>query len=231
MPTILVTGASRGLGYEFARQYAQAGAHVIATAREPARADALGRLAAGSGGRIETRSLDAADPRSITALAQTLSGRALDIVIANAGVYGGDRQSADSLDPEAWVETLRVNAIGPALLAQALRPNLLAGGTRRFVAITSQMGSIGGSASGNAIAYRSSKAALNMAIACLARSWAGDGLQLLLMHPGWVRTDMGGPGATLSPEESVAGMRRVIDGAGPEASGRFWQWNGTELPW
>ena len=219
MPTVLITGANRGLGLEFARQYAADGWDVIATARRPDSAEEL----AGVG--VELQVLDAADPSSIAALAQRLNGRAVDVMIANAGMMG-----PPALDAEGWLATLQTNAVGPTLLAEALKANVAASAQKKMIAITSEMGSIGDNSSGGYIAYRSSKAALNAAWRSLSIDWRGE-VVLALFHPGWVQTDMGGANATLGAPTSVAGMRRVVAGLGPERSGSFLTWDGRELPW
>jgi NAD(P)-dependent dehydrogenase (short-subunit alcohol dehydrogenase family) len=219
MPTVLITGANRGIGLEFARQYAADGCKVIGAARRPDAAGELHRLG------VEVQQLDAADPASIAALAASLAGRPIDLLIANAGVFGGN-----DLDPAAWEEVLRTNLIGPTLLAQTLRPNVAASGLKRMVALTSAMASIAETGGGQ-IPYRSSKAALNMAWRNLALDYARDGIAVAVISPGWVQTDMGGPNATISVEESVAGMRRVIEALSPRQSGRFLSWDGRELPW
>jgi NAD(P)-dependent dehydrogenase (short-subunit alcohol dehydrogenase family) len=220
MPTVLITGANRGIGLEFARQYAADGWSVIATARRPAEAGELNALG------VEVLPLDAADPASIDALARQLDGRAIDIVIANAGVMGPTR-----LDPDGWAATLATNSIGPTLLANALKPNVAAGAERKIVAITSRMGSIADNESGGFVAYRSSKAALNAAWRSLSIDWRGEGITLAMLHPGWVQTDMGGSGAQIDTRTSVRGMRQVIANLSPARSGVFVTYDGQELPW
>ena len=220
MPTILITGANRGIGLELARQYVADGWDVIGTARSPERAGELNALG------VQVEQLDAADPTHITALADRLKGRAIDVMIANAGVMG-----PLDLDPEGWVETFRTNSIGPTLLAEALKPNVLAGGQKKMVAITSRMGSIGDNSAGGYAVYRSSKAALNAAWTSLALDWRADGLTLAMLHPGWVQTDMGGANAAVTPQESVAGLRKVIASLTPNRSGVFKAFDGADIPW
>lgn len=220
MPTVLITGANRGLGLEFARQYAADGWDVIATARDPDGAEELRQTGA------ELHALDVADPSSIDALAERLRGRPIDVLIANAGVMGPAQPQA-----EGWAHTFAVNAIGPTLLARALRENVAASSERKMAAITSQMGSVADNSSGGYIPYRSSKAALNAAWKSLSIDLAGDGITVTLFHPGWVQTDMGGPGATLTPQDSVAGLRSQIAALDRSRSGRFVAYDGRELPW
>lgn len=223
MPTLFVTGANRGLGLEFARQYRAAGWTVIATCRNPANATAL----TATGARIDA--LDVTDLAGIEAVATRLRGMAIDLVVANAGVFDEHAQFG-RIDYDEWQHALLVNALAPAKLAEALRPNLIAGQQKRFVAITSQMASIAQSGGGN-YAYRSSKAALNMVCRCLASDLRRDHIAVLALSPGWARTDMGGPAAPLSAAQSVSGMRQVIDALSPARSGRFLDYDGRELPW
>jgi NAD(P)-dependent dehydrogenase (short-subunit alcohol dehydrogenase family) len=220
MSTVLITGANRGIGLEFARAYAADGWDVIATARRPDEATELNRL------QVQVLSLDAADPASIAALARQLRDRPIDVMIANAGVMGPTK-----LDPEGWTQTLVTNSIGPTLLAAALKANVTASSERKMVAITSQMGSIADNGSGGYIAYRSSKAALNAAWKSLSIDWRDSGIALAMLHPGWVQTDMGGPNAAIDVRTSVDGMRRVIAGLTAERSGAFLTFDGRELPW
>ena len=228
MATVFVTGANRGIGLEFARQYAAAGDEVIACCRKPAEADALNRLAAG--GRVRVVALDVAQEGMIADLAAELRGAPIDILINNAGIAGPSEQSDRQADPDGWLETLRVNAIAPVLIAQALHDNLVASEAKRLAAITSQLGSTANN-SGQRYAYRSSKAALNNAMRGLARDWAKDGVLVGILHPGWVHTDMGGPGAPVTAEESVAGLRERIASLTPATSGAFQDYRGVALPW
>jgi NAD(P)-dependent dehydrogenase (short-subunit alcohol dehydrogenase family) len=217
MPTVLITGANRGIGLEFARQYAADSWSVVATARRPEAAGELNKLGA------EVWPLDAADPASINALAASLKDRGIDVLIANAGML------PRGVDAGEWAKAFATNCIGPTLLAKALKPNMVAGG--KMVAITSKMGSIADNDSGGAIAYRSSKAALNAAWRSLSIDWRGDDVTLAMLHPGWVQTDMGGAGAAIAPPTSVTDMRKTIAGLTPNQSGSFLNYDGQELPW
>ncbi|MFD1610345.1 SDR family oxidoreductase [Sphingomonas tabacisoli] len=219
MPTVLITGANRGIGLEFARQYTADGWDVIATARRPDDAGELQQLGP------DVLPLDAANPASIGALAKRLAGRPIDVLIANAGVY------PQGLDADEWSKAFATNCIGPTLLARALLPNVAASGERKMVATSSRMGSIADNDSGGAIAYRSSKAALNAAWHGLAIEFRGDGVTMAVLHPGWVQTDMGGADASIAPETSVSGLRRVIAGLSLSESGGFFAYDGEELPW
>jgi NAD(P)-dependent dehydrogenase (short-subunit alcohol dehydrogenase family) len=218
MSRVLITGANRGIGLEFARQCSAEGWEVIATVRQPS--PELERL----GVRIEL--LDVSDFAAVEAFPDRI-GTPLDLFIANAGVSGPQRiDSAEAA--EEWQRVHAVNAVAPTLLAERLAPLMAAGG--KMAAVTSRMGSISDS-SGGYIAYRASKAALNAAWHNLALDLAPRNIAMLLFHPGWVQTDMGGPGAPVAPAESVAGMRRVIAGLTMAQSGSFVDYQGDPIPW
>ena len=217
MPSVLITGANRGIGLEFARQYCRDGWDVIATVREAS--EELGSLCT----QVET--LDMLDLEAVAGFGDSID--ALDLFIANAGTYG-PRNVTTAEDAAAWSETFAVNTIAPFLLAQAVLPLVERSGGK-LIAISTKMGSIDDNNSGGFIGYRSSKSALNMAW----KSMAVDNptIPCAVLHPGWVQTRMGGASAPLDPAASVAGMRRVIDGLSAEQSGGFFSYDGTEIPW
>jgi NAD(P)-dependent dehydrogenase (short-subunit alcohol dehydrogenase family) len=222
--TYLVTGAGRGIGLEFARQLKARGDKVIATVRNPEAATDLAAL----GVRVE--SLDVADEASVRALAERLQGVALDVLINNAGT-GGDSAPVADLDFGRLARFFEVNSIGPLRLAQALLPNLRAGNRRLIASLSSQMGSIGGNDQGGYYGYRASKAALNMLVKTLALELAGKGFTCVVVNPGWVKTDMGGPNAPLPVETSVRGLLKVLDRLTPKDTGSFYSWNGERVAW
>lgn len=222
MPRVLVTGANRGIGLEFVRQYAADGWEVIATVRDDASSAELGRL----GARVEY--LDMRDFAAVAAFPQRLGGEPLDLFVANAGLSQA-KWIRSFEDAQGWQEVHAVNAVAPTLLAEALLPLVEAAGGR-MAAVSSRMGSIADSSGGH-IAYRASKAALNSAWRALAIGWSERSVTLVLLHPGWVQTDMGGPQAPLPVEESVAGMRRVIAALPRTASGSFVDYRGEPVPW
>ena len=230
MSTVLITGANRGIGLEFVRQYAADGDRVLACARVPGEAKELVDLAAKSSGHVTVHPLDVASGASIAHLVQELDGTPIDILINNAGVYGGDDQTAHRLDYEAWTRTLAVNSIGPVRVLLALLPNLKKGKGKKAVSITSGMGSTTNH-DGAALIYRSSKAALNNAMRGLSLSLKADGIIVLMLHPGWVKTDMGGRNASLAPDVSVAAQRKLISALTPNDSGRYLAFDGREIPW
>ena len=226
MPTVVITGANRGIGLEFARQYAADGWTVIATCRDLASPGGLADVAG-----VELFALSVDDPASIKAFAGALKGRSIDLLINNAGIMGPDlaAQSRDGIDVEGWMLTMKVNALAPLLLAQALRPLLSV--EAKVATVSSQLGSVTENESGGMYAYRASKAAINMGNRSLAADWRDDGITCIVLHPGWVQTDMGGAKAPVTPPDSVAGMRRVIAAAGPSDSGAFFAYDGRRIPW
>lgn len=224
MPTILVTGAGRGLGLELVRQFAAAGWETLGTVREPAKGAAMPK---GS----QTFLCDVADRASLARLAKDLKGKPLDVLFCNAGIYGKRQQRVGTVDYDAWPEVLRVNLLGPMACVDALIDNVAASERKQIVMMSSRMGSIGDNSAGGEVVYRSSKAALNAVTRSLAIDLRDRGVTAIAVHPGWVQTDMGGPGATLTPEQSVAGLKRVVEGLSAEKSGRFFNYDGAELPW
>jgi len=226
--TVLITGANRGLGLEFARQYRASGWQVIATAREPEAAADLKAL--GEGVRILP--LDVTKPESVAALKSSLGAQPIDLLINNAGQgVGLEGGSLDKLDLATFERVFQVNTLGPVRVTQALLPNLRAGKGKMVVGISSGLGSIAENREGGFYGYRESKAALDMFLRGLAAELKDQGFTCVAIIPGWVKTDMGGPNAPLTPEESVTGMRRVLDGLKPENTGQFWSYKGTQVPW
>ncbi len=226
MPTLLITGSNRGLGLEFVRQYAAEGWRVYACCRSPASASALEALASDS---VTIHDLDVGDFAAIEALARELGGVAIDLLINNAGVFG-DGSPLGSVNYEVFRKTLEINTLAPLRVTECFLPHLEAGSLKKIAHVTSRMGSIADNTSGGRYAYRSSKAALNMVNKSLSQDLGSRALTVVL-HPGWVATDMGGANAPLQAPESVAGMRKVIAGLSPEDTGRFFNYDGDLLPW
>jgi NAD(P)-dependent dehydrogenase (short-subunit alcohol dehydrogenase family) len=224
MTTVLISGANRGIGLELARQYAADGAEVIAGVRD---LDAAAELKGVRG--VEVFPLDVADDASVKAFRQAVGDRPVDILIANAGV-GGGHDRLGGFDYDAWLRVMNVNSLGPVRLAEAFLSNLKAGREKKLVAITSTLGSTAAHG-GDMFVYRASKAALNNIWAGLAKTLKGDGIVCLPLHPGWVKTDMGGQGAPLSVTQSVDGLRAFIAEAGPSQSGHVHAYDGQPLPW
>lgn len=222
--TVVVTGANRGIGLEYARQFKAKGYTVIGTARSPSEAEDLKAVA----DRVEA--LDVADPASVAAFAERLRGTPVDILVNNAGIFPREDVTLDKVDFDAFERTLAVNTFGPLRVTQALLPNLRAGDRKTVVGMSSGLGSIERS-NGRWYAYRSSKSALNQINKILSEEFREEGFIFTVVHPGWVRTDMGGENATYSPQESVAGLIAVIEGLGPEDNGRFYDFQGEPIPW
>ena len=223
MSTILITGAARGLGLEFTRQFAAKGWRIHACARKP---EAL----KGVKGDIHPHKLEVTDHKAVKALAQELADEAIDVLICNAGVAGRDAGTLGQIDAAAWRETFEVNTLAPLVMAEAFVPHVARSKDKKLVAITSVLGSITNN-NGGMYAYRASKTALNMEWRSLSLDTANKGLICVALHPGWVQTDMGGSGAPLTIAQSVPSMVKVIDGLKPSDNGRYLQYDGTELPW
>ena len=231
----LVTGANRGLGLEWVRQLVESVDRLFATCRRPGDADALRELATRHPDTIEVVALDVADSASIDAAVAGVRREvdALDLLVNNAGVSGGGSADRfDTVDAGTMTDVYRVNAVGPHLVTRAFAP-LLGGATEgaTVVNVTSQLGSIARTSGGGWHSYKASKAALNMCTRLQAAELEADGVIVVAMHPGWVRTDMGGSSARLSTEASVAGMLEVIGNLSPDDAGRFLAYDGEELPW
>jgi NAD(P)-dependent dehydrogenase (short-subunit alcohol dehydrogenase family) len=231
MKTVLITGANRGIGLEHARRYAERGARVFATARAPDEADELAALAKASGGKIEVLAYDAADAGAAAALKDRIGSEPLDLMFANAGAMGTRRQSFGDVDTEAVEALVRVNALAPLKLAETLADNVASSDRKVMAFQTSLMGSIADNGSGGAYAYRLSKVALNMVGRSVANDLRSRGVICVLLHPGWVRTRMGGPSGKIGVEACVEGQQRILDALTPEQSGRFFNYDGRELPW
>ena len=229
MTTILITGANRGIGLEFSRQYAATAADVIACCREPDKAEELNALAKRDS-NVRVAKLDVTDPASVAALKAELGRAPIDILINNAGVAGFTERPKGIIDVDGWLHIFAVNSVAPVLVAVALRDNLLAGTQKKLVTITSQLGSIANH-SGGAFPYHASKAAVNSLMHGLSKDWARDGVAVGIFHPGWVQTDMGGSGAPVKPTDSVKGRRAQIAALNIGNSGTFRDYTGKELPW
>lgn len=226
MPTVLITGANRGIGLELSRQYAAAGWDVIACCRKPKEAGDLKALK----GKVEVKTLDVAKPASIAKLAAVLKGRGIDVLLNNAGILGR-RVGFGKAETKEFLAVMQVNALGPLLMAESFWPLVRKSKQKKMVAITSGMGSIASGANGGSYAYRSSKAALNMVMKNLGNDLSAKGILTAAISPGWVKTDMGGKSAPLAVQDSAAGIIKVIAGLDPAKSGGFFNYNGDTIPW
>ena len=231
METVLITGANRGIGLELSKRYGAGGNRVLACCREPAKATQLQALASSSPS-VTIHELRVASGESVAALAKQIGAAPIDILINNAGMQGPSfqKQSLKEMDFDGWAETFAVNTMAPMRMLQAFRANLKAGKNPRAVTITSQMGAIS-FAMPVMYAYCSSKGAVNKVMKMASVELAKDGIAVCLVHPGFVRTDMGGPQADIGVEESAAGIMAVIASSSVADTGRFMKWNGEEHAW
>ncbi len=227
MHTIMITGANRGIGLEFARQYASDGWRVIATCRNPAGAGDLAAIE----GEIEVYGLDVADGSQVESLVKELKGTAVDVLVNNAGIGGAGNVDINDLDYEEWLKVFRVNTLAPIRVSVAFLPNVAAGKLKRIVTVSSGAGSLTMNVSVGTYAYNSSKTAVNAVMKRLSTDLQEQGITVAVLSPGWVKTDMGGPDAVISPTESISGMREVIEKLTLESTGRFINYDGAEIPW
>jgi NAD(P)-dependent dehydrogenase (short-subunit alcohol dehydrogenase family) len=224
MKSVLIIGASRGLGLEFVRQYRKGSWLTLGTCRSPEQ-DAL--LTAEGATALR---LDVADPDGFQNLAKALEGRSLDVCVFNAGVYGPNASVAVSPTRDEFDQVMHANVYGAMQAIPAVAPALARAGGK-FAFVTSRMGSIAGIASANAPTYRASKAALNAVVKCAALEYGPKGVTCFVMHPGWVKTDMGGANADIDPATSISGMRKVIASANESANGKFFNYDGSSIAW
>jgi NAD(P)-dependent dehydrogenase (short-subunit alcohol dehydrogenase family) len=227
MPTVFITGANRGLGFEFAKQYAADGWRVIAACRDPAKAEALSAVE----GDVQVETMDVDDDASVASLSDKLKDEAIDLLINNAGIYGPKHLSAEDMDYEAWGRVLRTNSMSPFRVTMAFLQQVRNSDQKIIATLSSKMGSLNENQDGGEYIYRSSKAALNAALKGLSYDLADTGIRIMLMHPGWASTDMGGPSAPLLPADGVAGLRKVLAGIKDGETGVFYDYNGGELAW
>ncbi|WP_163996266.1 SDR family oxidoreductase [Pyxidicoccus caerfyrddinensis] len=226
----VITGASRGIGLEFVQQLLRRGDTVDAGVRSPEGAKRLEPLAREVGNRLRIHALDVEDAASIRSFAADVCAAPVDVLINNAGVPGLWCALTD-VDYTDMARAFAINALGPLRVTSALLPALRRGAVRKVAHVSSRMGSVADNTEGGAYAYRMSKAALNMGVRTLANDLRVEGFTTVVLHPGWVQTDMGGPQAPLPAPDSVHGMLRIIDGMGPEHTGRFFDYQGAEVPW
>ena len=231
MPSTLITGANRGLGLEFGRQYLADGWQVYAACRNPHSASELRRLAGASDDKLQILALYVTDPMSVQAAAAEINGQAIDLLLNNAGIGGPRGQTIGNIDYEAWAKVLDVNTMVPLRVSEAFVDQVARSERKLIVTLTSGMGSIADNTLGGSIAYRSSKAAVNMVMRSLAIDLAPLGITCVVINPGWLLTDMGGPHASLTTAESVTMLRRLIEGLWPAQSSKFFNYDGSEYAW
>jgi NAD(P)-dependent dehydrogenase (short-subunit alcohol dehydrogenase family) len=225
MKNILITGANRGIGLKFA-EILSANNNIYATARDITKADDLEKL-----DNTELLELDLLDKDSIKSFCSELKDIPLDMIINNAGIFQDEQMEETILDPELWLDEIMINAIGPVVLSQKLKENIMSGNDKKIIFISSQMGSIDDNYSGGYYFYRTSKSALNSAAKSLSIDWKADGISVLMLHPGWVRTDMGGSNAKLDIDTSVSKMLDVINSLDMGKTGTFLNYEGKKLEW
>ena len=235
MPSVLITGANRGIGLAFAHSFAADGWRVHACCRDPDGAEDLAALSvvmasADTAGAVMLHRLDVTDGSRIAGLSRELAGEAIDVLVNNAGVMGPGTGFGE-MDYDGWLPVFETNTLAPMRMAEGFVEQVAKSGRKLIVNISSIMGSLGENAGGGAIIYRSSKAALNMVSKSLSAELAPRGITVIVFHPGWVSTDMGGPDAAVTPGESVEGMRAVIERVTPNDSGRFFNFDGHEIQW
>jgi NAD(P)-dependent dehydrogenase (short-subunit alcohol dehydrogenase family) len=227
MAVVLVTGANRGIGLEFVRQYAADGWKVVATCRRKKKAGDLEQV----NGDVTVHELEVTDPKSVAAFVAAVNGSPVDVLVNNAGVYLDRGDELGELDYDRFTQSFEVNSVGPIRLSEALLPRVASSKRKLMVFMSTQMASITDNSSGRAYAYRGSKAALNAAVRSMSIDLKPQGIACLLLHPGWVKTEMGGKNATLDVRDSVSGMRRVIEGFTLDRTGSFLRHNGETIPW
>ncbi len=224
MTTVLILGASRGLGKEFVRQYLAEGARVIATARKKADVTALEKQG------VIAFQLDVTKPDDFLALKKSLARRSIDIAIYNAGMTGPRLTGVTAVEKADFNAVMQTNVMGAMHAIPALAP-MLAKTKGKFAFVSSKMGSIGLLSTTSSALYRASKAALNAVMKTASLEWGPQGVISFVFHPGWVKTDMGGANADIDTETSIAGMRKVIAKANAKTNGKFINYDGTEFPW
>ncbi|OCQ21324.1 short-chain dehydrogenase [Pseudoalteromonas luteoviolacea] len=232
MARVLITGANRGIGLALTELYLASGWQVLATVRAQSKAEALKKLGeqdASAG--LAIYELDVTNYQQLSELANTLAGVPIDLIINNAGLYGPKGYGFGNCDVEAWREVMEVNAIAPAKLAEAFYTNLKLGDRKIFAALSSRVGSHSENTKGGGYIYRSSKAALNSVVKSLSNDLLSEGIKTVALHPGWVKTEMGGPNALITAQESATGLKAVIDNLTDPESGSFISFDGSKIPW
>ena len=230
MTNVVITGANRGLGLGFVKNYLGKNVDVVSTTRDLKSSKELLALKEKFPNNLEIFELDLLKESAGETLANFLGERPIDILINNAGV-GSTNQYFEAVSPKPWLEVLKVNLIAPLMITQSIINNVKKGSDKKIYFLSSQLGSIGDNASGGMYIYRSSKTGLNQVVKSLSVDLKPQGITVVSLHPGWVKTDMGGPNAPVSIDESIEGMMQVIDSTDIRDTGRFLNYDGKELPW
>lgn len=229
-PTVLITGANRGIGLKLTEQFALDEWQVIACCRNPHEAEQLQALANGYPA-IEIHALDVTNYSQMAALAEKLSGRPIDILLSNAGIFGSKGVGFGDVDAKEFRQVLEVNTIAPLMLVQNFVDHVAASQKKLVAVISSKVGSIADNSGGGIYAYRSSKTAVNQVVKCLSIDLADRGISVISLHPGWVKTDMGGPNAEITTDQSVSGLKDILQSADLHQSGQFIEYDGNNIPW
>ncbi len=229
-PAILITGANRGIGLELTEQFAKDGWQVLACCRNPADAGQLQALSERDPA-IELHALDVTNYEQMASLADQLGNRPIDILLSNAGIYGSKGVGFGEVDAQEWRQVLEVNTIAPLMLVQTFVEQVAASQQKLVAVISSKVGSIADNSSGGSYIYRSSKTAVNQVVKSLSIDLAGRDITVISLHPGWVKTDMGGTNAEISTDESVSGLKSILQSAGLAQSGQFIEFDGSSIPW
>jgi NAD(P)-dependent dehydrogenase (short-subunit alcohol dehydrogenase family) len=228
--TILITGASRGLGLEFTRQFAEEGWHVIATCRSPHNAVMLKNLQQNYK-HIDIFPLDVVDDNAITLLAEHLRSRPIDILLNNAGIFGPSGAHFGAVETSSWQYVFNVNTTAPLMMAQAFLPHLLQGKKKIIACMSSRMASLTENTEGGRYPYRTSKTALNMVVKLMSIELKEKNVISVALSPGWVSTDMGGENAPMKPELSASYLKKIMINLTLKDNGKFLSFDGRELPW
>lgn len=230
MRNILITGSNRGIGLELVRQYADDNWHVFACCRLPEDADDLQKLAS-SNKNISIHALDVSNSLQISALASELKDTSIDILFNNAGIYGPYNANFGNTDEQQWLECFSINTISPMKVTEAFVNHVANSQLKIIASMSSKMGSMADNGSGGSYLYRSSKAALNAVMTSVAIDLKPQGIKVAIMHPGWVKTDMGGPNAEISTHACVVQLKKILNELTLESSGSFFEIDGSIIPW
>ena len=228
--SILITGTNRGIGLEFVKHYIKNNEKVIATCRNRNSAKDLLELE-NTTNNLSLVELDVSNPNSINNFTSKIAGLPIDTFISNAGVSGPKNIEFGNFDAKEWLDVFNINTIAPLLITQKILKNLRLGKDKKLAFISSKVGSIEDNTSGGMYIYRTSKTALNQVIKSLSIDFKEDNFIVVALHPGWVQTDMGGPNALIDTKTSVKGLIEVIDNLTPKNSGKFYNYDGSPIPW
>ena len=231
MSTLLITGANRGIGLELSKQYFSMGWDVHACCRSPKKAKALSLLEKNGRGRFFVHALDVRDEAQLEKLQEMLKNKPVDVLLNNAGIHAKGASEFGQCDDDVWEEAVQVNLLAPMKMMEYFVDNVASSQLKTIANMSSKMGSIADNSSGGSYAYRATKAALNAVTVSAAQDLKYRDIIVLILHPGWVRTDMGGPGGELSVEQSAKMLIKLIGSADMSVSGKFLDIDGTEIPW